>query len=194
MTLWRRIYAERRRVLLPLIATALANVAAFVLVVLPLGRSVAQAEADAQTSTVNLATARQFERQVTTATASRERADRELEQFYQEVLPGGFADAERTMRRWIQQAARDTGLAYETANFDWETVDQSPLSRAFTDVLLNGRYADIRRFLHLVESADEFLVVERVELSQSAMLGSRGGGAVEVSLLVSTFFIAEPVH
>ena len=194
MTLWRRVYTERRRVLLPLMVAALANVAAFLVVVLPLQRSVTRAGADAETATLNLATARQFERQVRTATTSRERADRELELFYQDVLPSSFATAERTMRRWIQQAARETGLTYQTANFDWETVPDSTLSRAFTNVILSGRYADIREFLHLVESADEFLVVEQVELNQSPSLASRGAGTIEVALLVSTFFMTEPAR
>ncbi len=192
MTLWRRIYEERRNVLLPLIVAALANVAAFAFVVLPLGRSVAAAEAQAQNATLSLVTARQIERQARNATSSRERADRELAQFYTGVLPRSFAVAERTTRRWLQQAAREAGLDYRAANFSWEAVRESPLSRAYADVTLRGRYADMRRFLHAVEAADEFLVVERVELAQSSSTAAASGGTIEISLLVSTFFVTEP--
>jgi Tfp pilus assembly protein PilO len=59
-------------------------------------------------------------------------------------------------------------------------------------VTLRGRYADIRRFLHAVESADQFLVVERVELAQSTATTPANTGILEVSLLVSTFFVTEP--
>jgi hypothetical protein len=194
VNLWRRIYAERRRVLLPLIVAAVANVAIFLLVVLPLGRSVAAAESAAQTATFNLASARQLERQARNATTSRERADRELQQFYTGILPNNFPDAERTTRRWLQEAARDAGLEYRGANFAWEEVRESPLSRAYSDVTLRGRYADIRRFLHAVESADEFLVVERVELALSANTAPAGSGMLEIALLVSTFFVTEPAR
>lgn len=194
MTLWRRVYAERRRVLLPLIVAALVNVAVFVLVVLPLGRSVASAEVAAQNATLSLASARQLERQARNASASRERADRELQQFYTAVLPDSFAVASRTANRWLQEAARDAGLSFRGANFAWEEVRESPLSRAYSDVTLRGRYADIRRFLHAVESAAEFLVVERVELAQSSTNTPANAGVLEVSLLVSTFFRTEPVR
>ena len=194
MTLWRRIYGERRRVLLPLVLAAAANVVLFTVVVLPLSRSVAGAEAQAQNAALNLAAARQLDRQARSATASRDRADRELQQFYTDVLPGSFAAAERTTRRWLQQAALEAGLDYRAANFAWEDLRESELSRAYAEVTLRGRYADIRRFLHAVEAAEEFLVVERVNLAQPASGGGTNAGTLEVSLLVSTFFVAEPVR
>jgi hypothetical protein len=92
--------------LLPLLVAAFANLAVFVLVVVPLGRSVAATEAAAQDATLSLASARQLERQARSATVSRERADRELAQFYSRILPDSFAVAERTANRWIAQAAR----------------------------------------------------------------------------------------
>jgi Tfp pilus assembly protein PilO len=192
MSLWRRIYAERRRVLLPLIIAAVVNVAVLLLVLLPLGRSVAAAEIAAQDATLKLAQARQLERQARNATTSRDRADRELQQFYTTVLPNGFAVASRTTNRWLQEAARNAGLEFRGANFDWEAVRESPLSRAYSDVTLRGRYADIRRFLHAVESAEQFVVVERVELAQSTTTSPANTGILEVSLLVSTFFVTEP--
>ena len=68
MTLWRRIYGERRRVLLPLVLAAAANVVLFTVVVLPLSRSVAGAEAQAQNAALNLAAARQLEPAATQST------------------------------------------------------------------------------------------------------------------------------
>jgi len=192
MTLWRRIYAERRRVLLPLIVASVANLVVLLFGVLPLGRSVAAAETEAQNAIMNLASARHLQRQARDASASRDRADRELRQFYTTILPKDFAVAAKTTNRWLQEAARDAGLQYRGANFAWEAGRESPLSRAWSDVTLRGRYADIRRFLRAVEAAEEFLVVERVELAQPAMSGAEG--MLEVSLLVSTFFVTEPAR
>lgn len=190
MTTWRRIYSEHRRVALPLLIAAVVNVAVFVLVVLPLGRSVATADTSASDATLQLATARQQQRQARNATASRERADRELRRFYTDVLPASFPVASRATNRWLQQAARDAGLEYRGASFNWEPVRESSLSRAYSTATLRGRYQNIRQFLHAVESATEFLVVESVALTQPATSGS--AGALEVSIVVSTFFLTEP--
>lgn len=191
MGFWRRVYDERRRVLLPLIVAAVANLALLLLVVLPLSRGVAATETAAQNAALSLASARQMERQARSATASRERADRELTQFYSGILPDSFAVAERTANRWLAQAARESGLEYRGANFAWEQVRESSLSRAYSNATLRGRYADIRRFLHAVETADEFLVVERLELGQSSTTTAGNSSLLEVSLLVSTFFVTE---
>jgi len=194
MSLWGRIYQERRQVILPLLIGAVVNVAVLLLAVLPLSRSVTASEAAAQDATLGLASAHQLERQARSAAASRERADTELKQFYTGVLPNSFAVASRTTNRWLQQAAQDAGLEYRGANFAWDEVRESRLSRAYSTVTLRGRYADIRRFLHAVESAEEFLVVERLELQQPATAAAGTTGALEVALVVSTFFVTEPAR
>lgn len=190
MNLWPRIYAERRRVLLPLLIAAVVNAAILLLVVIPLGRSVNAAETDAGNATLALATARQAERQARNVAASRERADRELQRFYADVLPDGFAVAARATNRWLQQAAREAGVTYLGSNFSWEDLRGTSLSRAYSTVSLRGRYQDIRQFLHAVETATEFLVVERVDLAQPSAPTS--SGTLDVAVIVSTFFVTEP--
>lgn len=190
MTMWRRIYTERRRIALPLLIAAIVNVAVLVLVVFPLRRSLTAAVTGAEAATLSLATARLQERQARNAGASRERADRELKRFYADVLPDNFATAARATNRWLQQAARDAGVEYRDANFSWEPMRESTLSRASSTVTLRGRYQNIRQFLHAVENATEFLVVERVELAQPTSPGN--SGQLEVALVVSTFFVTEP--
>ncbi len=191
MSLWRRIYAERRSALLPLLVAVAVNLAVALLVVLPLRQSVATSAAAAETAQISLLGARQQLTQAREAAASHERADDQLTRFYGEVLPATFAAAQRTTNRWIQDAARQTGLEYIDSSFTWDRVRDSALSRASSDVTLRGRYADIRRFLGEIEAAREFLIVEEVELRQPASAGDVGG--LEVGLVVSTFFLAEPV-
>jgi Tfp pilus assembly protein PilO len=52
-----------------------------------------------------------------------------------------------------------------------------------------GRYANIRRFLYAVETASEFVVVEKVGLAQSTATEQGSNGALEVSLVVATYFV-----
>lgn len=187
MSLWRRVYEERRRVLLPLVAATVVNVAVLVLGVLPLSRSVASAENAAIQATADLANARLLERQARDATASRARADEELTRFYSEVLPKDFATAARTTNRWLQEAARDAGLDFKGSHFEWDEVRDSQLSRAYSTVTLAGRYNDIRRFLYSVETAQEFIVVEEVALAQTGTSAAPAGD-IEVTLRVATYF------
>ena len=190
MSLWKRVYQERRRVLLPLTVVIVLNVLLLLLVVLPLGRGVQATNEASVNAGVALANAKRLEQDARRAAGSKERAEQELQRFYGEVLPRDFATASRTANRWLQQAARDAGLEYTGARFDWEEIRESRLSRAFSTVTLTGRYADIRRFLYAVETAEEFIVVERVELAQSETAQQAGAaGAIEVSLVVSTYFV-----
>lgn len=192
MSLWTRIYEERRRIILPLLIAAVVNLAVLLLAVVPLRRSVTTTEAAAHDATLSLASANQQLRQAREAASSRQRADTELQRFYTSVLPENFAVAARTTNRWLQQTAQQEGLEYRGASFSWDEVRESSLSRAYSQATLRGRYADIRRFLHAVEAADEFLVVERLELDQAS--AGTGSGSLEVSLLVSTFFVTEPAR
>jgi len=56
-------------------------------------------------------------------------------------------------------------------------------------VTLVGDYQNIRRFLYAVETAREFLVVERVALSQATDLKAGNTGALEVTLDIATYYL-----
>src|SRR5690606_19835427 len=106
MSLWARIYAERRGVILPLAIAAAVNLAVLLLAVIPLARSVQGSESAAEDATLQLFRARQLADQAREAADSQVRAERELQQFYTGVLPRGFAVATTTTNRWLQQAAQ----------------------------------------------------------------------------------------
>jgi len=191
MTLVKRIFEERRGILLPLVIALVANVAVLVVAVFPLQAAVSMAESDASIAQRDLGEARLAERQATAARTSKERADRELEKFYSDVLPASFSTARQTTNIWLYEAARDAGLEFKGSHFDSETLRDSALSRAFSKITLQGRYPNIRKFLYAVETAKEFIIVEKVELAQQ---GDRiaANGVLQVSLTVSTYFVSRP--
>jgi Tfp pilus assembly protein PilO len=188
VSLWARVYEERRRVIVPLVILAAVSVATLFLAVWPLQRSVANTENAALEAVVGLANARRLERQARDAADSKRRADTELQTFYTDVLPRDFATATKTTTQWLQQAARDAGLEFKASHFDWDVVRDSRLSRAFSTVTLVGKYASIRRFLYAVETATEFIVVEKVSVAEST--GQGNSGNLEVSLGVATYFLS----
>jgi Tfp pilus assembly protein PilO len=188
VSLWRRVFDERKHVVLPLVIVLVANVAIFALAVVPLRSVVANANSQALDATLELAQARRLLKQARDARASRTRADAELHRFYTAVLPRDQPTAVKTTNLWLNEAARSAGLVFRASHFDVTDVRDSRLARAFATVTLQGRYANIRRFLYEVEQAQEFILVERVELTQS---GAQPGanGLLEISLVVSTYFV-----
>ncbi|MCC7007850.1 MAG: type 4a pilus biogenesis protein PilO [Acidobacteria bacterium] len=191
MTLWARIVQERKRVLVPLALGLLVNVAVLVAAVLPLRSAIAATEARSIEAMRALADARRLDHQAAQAKASRLRADEELRTFYTKVLPSSFQAAETTTNLWLAQAARQAGLQFKGSHFEWNEVRDTALSRTSARITLEGTYPSIRRFLYDVENAEEFIIVERVELAdQSEQPGA--AGRLEVSLIVSTYFPTTP--
>ncbi len=90
MSLARRIFVERRRVVLPLLVFLIANIAVLVLVVFPLQQSVASAESARVQATLSLENARKQQKPAVDQKAGKERADIELKKFYTQILPKDF--------------------------------------------------------------------------------------------------------
>lgn len=182
----RRIYEERRGLILPLALALVANILVLLLVVLPMQAGLAAAEAAEREAVVDLSNARLVNEQANEAAASRESADGQLQAFYGQVLPPDSATARKTTNLWLQQAALDAGLTFDRQDFATEPVEDSRLTRARAQIVLAGRYTDIRRFLYAVERAEEFIIVERVELAQSGSVD--GNDRLGVVVNVSTYF------
>jgi hypothetical protein len=188
VSVWRRVYEDRRSVALPLLVALIANLAVWMLLVLPLRTSLASAESDARDADVDLVNARRLGERATEVSESRGHADTQLGEFYGRILPQNFAVAVKTTNAWLQQAARDAGLEFRQSHFEYEPIDDSRLIRAFSTVSLIGDYPAIRRFLHAVETAEEFIVLERVELMEGS--SGSGGGGIGIEVTVSTYFVA----
>jgi hypothetical protein len=66
-------------------------------------------------------------------------------------------------------------------------VRDSDLGKLTHTAVLTGEYRDVRRFIHQLETSPEFLVLERVELTQNENESSRG---ITVNVQVATYFRA----
>jgi len=82
MSLARRIFAERRRVVLPLLIFLVVNVIVLAAVVFPLEQSLEGADAARTKAELQLAQARKDHKNVTDQRTSKSRADVELKKFY----------------------------------------------------------------------------------------------------------------
>ncbi len=188
MSIWRRIFDERRAVLLPLVILLAANVGVLLLAVWPLQASVTGAESEAAQATASLALARRDEKQAKDARASKDRAEQELQKFYADILPKELTSARKLTTAWLVQAASDAGVTFKAFSLDYDPIRDSRLTRVVVKFTLQGRYTNIRRFLYNVETAEEFVVVEKVELAQSGAESATTSGLLEVGLTVATYY------
>jgi hypothetical protein len=184
MTLLRRIFAEKQRLIYPLIGVVLVNLALFVAVVYPLSLKVANGERDAQ----NAASARraaQAEYDAARATATgKVTADAELKKFYSAVLPPDLSAARRLLYAKIDKLESSSNVRPGRKDFDETQERGSQLGKLTANVVLTGEYRDIRRFIHDLETAPEFLVIENVAVSQ----GAERDRGLTVAVKVATYF------
>ena len=188
MSLWKRIYLERRRVLLPVIALLAIKVGVLLLVVLPLARSVTLAERGALDARLDLATAQRQQTQAAAQRDGRDRAIVELQKFYDDVLPGSIAHATEVTNFWLQGVAEQYGVRFHSGAWAPDDVRDSSLIVYTGQVTLTGDYSDIRKFLYHVETAEQFVIVDAVELSRASAVQDES--AIEVALTVSTYYLA----
>jgi Tfp pilus assembly protein PilO len=180
-----RIIVEKRIVLTLIAVAVAANVAVYGLWLHPLQASVSSGEA-------RVAAAQQArraaERELTAAHATdvgKVRAEADLETFYRRVLPAGFAEARKVAYVRLSQLASEANLRYERQTAE-EVRGQkdSRLARLSMTLVLEGNYQDIRRFIHSVETAPEFLVIDNVALA----LRNEPNAPLLLTLAVSTYY------
>jgi len=168
MTLARRIFVEKRALIIPVALGVVLNIAAYLFVVRPLAIKSAgvadRAIAARQALTLaerDLAAARAL---VTGTT----RADEELATFYEQVLPADQNSARRLTYLSLYHLARNMNVKF----LDRKTEVEAPkrdarVGRWKIRTELQGDYANLRQFIYALESAPEFVIIDDVTLSQN---------------------------
>jgi hypothetical protein len=179
-------------VLLPVLVLLVVNVAVLLIGVFPLGRSVTNAADEAANARLDLANARRLEVQAKAQRDGTERAVVEMRKFYDDVLPASFAEGISVTNFWLQGVAAEYGVKFRTGQWEPEEVRDSRLTQLTGMATLTGDYSDIRKFLYHVETAEQFVVIESVELSQANLVEANAD--IEVTLKISTFYLAPEVR
>jgi Tfp pilus assembly protein PilO len=187
MSLWRRIFTERRAIALPLTIFLGANILVAALIVFPMERSVAglkDAELDAAAARGQ---AMKLEMNAKASQAGKERAEADLEKFYRNVLPSSSQAASQLTYSWLDRVAKESGVDLNRGTGKVEDIRDSRLKRWSANAKLVGDYTNIRKFLYDVETAEEFVIIEEVGLSQFESV--RGGDLLELELKLTTYFV-----
>jgi Tfp pilus assembly protein PilO len=186
MSLLRRVFSERRAVVVPLTVFLVGNIAVLALAVWPLQRTVAGGKEAQWQATQNVAAARTQEIQAKTDRASKDRADIELRKFYTEILPKDDRSAIGAATFSLSRLADESHVTFKVGQWDREDVKDSTLTRLSGQVTLIGEYANVRRFLYEVETAQEFVIIESVELTSASV--TQNDSMLELGLVIATYY------
>jgi Tfp pilus assembly protein PilO len=185
--LLRRVAREHRRVLAPLGVALVVNLVAYVAIVRPLARNVANIEAREQAAARELAAAQREHGQASGTLTGKDRAAQELDRFYNEVLPRDFVAARSlTFLRLPQLASQFDVILDRRTIAEPDEQRDSVLTRLRSQLELAGRYSDVRSFIYQLESSPEFVVIDNITLSEE----DEETGLLELQLDLSTYYKA----
>jgi len=168
---------------MPLAVALGVNVVVYVAAVYPLSQRVANIEQRDRTAEEQLLAARRDNAQATGTLTGKDRAAAELATFYKDVLPQDLAGARRLTQLRLAQLARESKLKFVRATFEPVNEGKRTLTQLRIEMVLSGTYSDVRAFIHELETAPEFVVVDNIELGQGAE-----GGPLSVTLHLSTYY------
>lgn len=186
--LFARVLHEYRRTVYPLLALLAVNGLVYAFVVRPMAARSAGAADRAIAAAASLRVAQRDRDLAQELVDSKARADEELNAFYGKVLPADLTAARRMTYSSLPALARRTNVRYETRRF--ENPDVKPedrLGRLTIRMVLQGEYADIRRFVYELERAPEFVIIDDVTLTEGTE-----NEALTLRLDLSTYYTVRP--
>jgi Tfp pilus assembly protein PilO len=183
MELVQRVMREHRRVVVPLAIALGVNIVLYAAVVYPLAQRVANIEQRDRTAEEQLQAAQREHAQAAGTLTGKDRAAAELATFYKDVLPSDLSGARRLTSLRLAQLARESNLKFLHARFEPIAERNRTLTRLKIEMVLSGSYTDMRAFIHQLETAPEFVVIDNVELGEGAE-----GGPLSVTLHLSTYY------
>ena len=183
MALIQRVMREHRRVVYPLAIAMGINVVVYAAVVYPLSQRVANIEQRDRTAEEQLQAAQRDHAQAAGTLTGKDRASTELTTFYKDVLPSDLAGARRLTQLRLSRLARESNLKFIHATYEPMLERSKTLTRLKIEMALSGSYVDMRAFIHQLETAPEFVVIDNVELGEGAE-----GGPITVALHLSTYY------
>lgn len=184
----RRVFNEKRRLVIPVLAGLALNVVLYAGVVYPLNARMRRIEARAQAAAQQLQAAEREDAEARGITQSRNRTDKALTAFYADVLPSSHAEARQATFLRLTQLAEQHNLEQSRRSTDPKQEKDSSLARLEISMTLQGDYEDIRRFIYQVESGSDFIVIDSIVLRQ----GDEPGSPLTLGLALSTYYQAGP--
>ena len=183
MRLVRRVVQEHKRAVVIIAAGFILNVLLYLVVVRPLNQSVATIE-QRTVAAEQAKTAAQAEFSLANGTLTgKDRARKELDTFYSMVLAQDLSGARRLTYGRVQRLAQENRLEYQNSRYEPIEERGSTLTKLRVNVELTGTYNNLRSFIHAIESATQFVVIENISLAEGSNEGS-----LRLVMVLSTYY------
>ena len=183
MRLVRRVVEEHRSAVIIIAAAFVVNVLLYLFVVRPLNQSVATVEQRTVAAEQAKAAAQaEYDRANGTLTG-KARATKELNTFYSMVLAQDLSGARRLTYGRMQRLAQENRLAYQGSRYEPVEERGSTLTKLKVNVELTGTYNNLRSFIHTIESAPQFVVIENISLAEGS-----NEGTLRLAMDLSTYY------
>jgi hypothetical protein len=180
----KRIFAEKRGLVVPIVIAALINVFVYALVVYPLGVKSAGAASRAANAAASLAAAQQDIGAARALVAGKSRAEEELTTFFGKVLPSDQMAAVQLTYVPLPNIARKANVRVVGRRWAPDPVNKdSRLGRLHIVASLQGEYEAFRQFIYELETAPEFVIIDDVTLMQGEV-----GKPLTFTLELSTYY------
>jgi Tfp pilus assembly protein PilO len=183
----KRVFDEKRRLVIPLLAALALNIALYVLVVYPLGVRVRSMEQREQGAAQEMAAAQREDAAATAVLQGRDRTGTALNTFYKDVLPTSLSSARDVTFLRLEELGEQHDIRIKRRTSTTDKDKKGSLARLRITTELEGNYENIRRFIYQLESGSNFVVIDSVQLSQDAAPGS----PLALTLGLSTYYRAE---
>jgi Tfp pilus assembly protein PilO len=178
-----RVVQEHRRAVILLMVGLVVNLLLYAFIVRPLSQRVANVEQSTLTAEQSLAAAKAEHGRASGTLTGKDRASKELATFYSTVLAQDLSGARRLTYGRVQRLASQSNLQYQGSRYEPVEERTSSLTKLKTSVELTGSYNNMRSFIHAIETAPEFVVIENITLGEGT-----GEGSLRLALQLSTYF------
>jgi Tfp pilus assembly protein PilO len=181
------IWRQRLWVWLPALLFFLANAVAFSVYRLGYAGDVADLEDELDRQERQIGQLREQRTELETLVARVRTNDLQVRQLYSEYL-ATRRQAVTQVTTEFRRLARQAGLLPGSVSFDEEEIESYGLVRRSFSYTVEGTYAELRKFINLLELSPSFLTIEEISVAG----GADEGPELKIDLTLSTLFARDP--
>jgi Tfp pilus assembly protein PilO len=186
MRLVRRVVQEHKRAVVMIVGALVLNLGLYLFIVRPWNNSVANIQQRTESAEQARAAAQTDYNRANGTLTGKDRATKELDTFYSMVLAQDLSGARRLTYGRVQRLAQENRLAYQSSRYEPVEERGSTLTKLKVNVELTGTYNNLRSFIHAIESAPQFVVIENISLAEGTAEDS-----LRLAMDLSTYYRSE---
>jgi Tfp pilus assembly protein PilO len=184
----KRVFNEKRRLVVPLLAALALNIGLYMFVVYPLSVRVRSMERREETAAQEMLAAEREDGAARALLQGRDRTGTALGTFYKDVLPTSLSNARDVTFLRLEELGEKYAIRIKRRNAVTDKDKTGSLARLRITTELEGNYENIRRFIYQLESGSNFVVIDSVQLAQDPTPGA----PLALTLGLSTYYRTEP--